>query len=76
MTDAEQRVAGLAAAGLSNKQIAAELYLAEKTVEMHLSRVYRTLGIRSRAGLAGALHQGEAREIPDRRNAPNDPRCL
>lgn len=55
LTPAEQRVAELAAAGLSNKQIAAELFIAAKTVEMALSSVYRKLGIRSRGGLFAAL---------------------
>ena len=55
LTAAEQRVAGLAAAGRSNKEIAAELFIAPKTVEMNLSNVYRKLAIRSRAGLSAAL---------------------
>lgn len=57
LTAGERRVAEHAAAGLSNKQIAAELFIAPKTVEMTLSSVYRKLGIRSRAGLFGALHR-------------------
>lgn len=56
LTSAERRVAEHAAAGLSNKQIAAELFIAPKTVEMTLSSVYRKLGIRSRAGLFAALN--------------------
>jgi DNA-binding CsgD family transcriptional regulator len=55
LTAAERRVAELAAAGLSNKQIAAELFIAAKTVEVNLSQVYRKLGIRSRAALFSAL---------------------
>lgn len=55
LTVAEHRVAVLAADGMSNKQIAAQLYISAKTVEMNLSRVYRKLGIRSRAGLSVAL---------------------
>src|SRR5256885_1100622 len=38
LTDAEQRVADLAAAGLSNPEIAAQLYLSRSTVETHLKR--------------------------------------
>jgi DNA-binding CsgD family transcriptional regulator len=56
LTDAEQRVAELAAAGRKNKEIAATLFLGVSTVEMHLSRVYRKLGIRSRTELAARLH--------------------
>jgi DNA-binding CsgD family transcriptional regulator/tetratricopeptide (TPR) repeat protein len=55
LTAAERRVAELAAGGRSNKEIAAELFIAPKTVEMNLSSVYRKLGIRSRAGLSTAL---------------------
>lgn len=65
LTDAEQRVAERAAAGLSNKQIAAELFIAAKTVEMTLSSAYRKLGIRSRAGLFAALYPAMSRENPD-----------
>jgi DNA-binding NarL/FixJ family response regulator len=52
LTEAERRVAALAAEGRSNKEIAAALFLAVGTVESHLSRVYRKLGVRSRAELA------------------------
>jgi DNA-binding NarL/FixJ family response regulator len=48
-------VAELAASGRSNKEIAAELYMGVSTVEAHLSRVYRKLGIRSRTELAGRI---------------------
>jgi DNA-binding CsgD family transcriptional regulator len=51
LTETERRVAAMAAEGLSNKQIAAELFMGLSTVEAHLSHVYRKLGIRSRAGL-------------------------
>ena len=39
----------------TNKEIAAALYMGASTVEAHLSRVYRKLGIRSRVGLKDAL---------------------
>jgi DNA-binding CsgD family transcriptional regulator len=55
LTESERRVAQLAAAGRTNKQIAAELYMGVSTVEMHLSRVYRKLGIRSRSALGSQL---------------------
>jgi DNA-binding CsgD family transcriptional regulator len=55
LTAAEQRTAKLAATGRSNKEIAAELFISEKTVEMYLSGAYRKLGVRSRAGLSSAL---------------------
>ena len=55
LTETETRVAELAAAGHSNKEIAAALFMGVSTVEAHLSHVYRKLGIRSRAGLGAQL---------------------
>ena len=54
LTETERRVAELAAQGRWNKEIAAELFMGVSTVEMHLSRVYRKLGVR-RVGLAARL---------------------
>ncbi len=58
LTTQELQVALAVSRDLSNKQVAAELYLSPKTVEFHLGNVYRKLGIRSRAGVAARL--GEA----------------
>ena len=44
--------AALVAEGRTNKEVAAALFLTERTVEFHLSHVYRKLGVRSRAELA------------------------
>ena len=55
LTASERRVAELAASGLSNRQIASELFVTVKAVEWHLSNVYRKLGIRSRTRLPGLL---------------------
>jgi DNA-binding NarL/FixJ family response regulator len=55
LTPAERRVAELAVGGLSNRDIAQSLFLSEKTVEAHLGRTYRKLGIHSRGRLAAAL---------------------
>ena len=55
LTETEQRVAALAAEGLSNRQIASALFMGRSTVEAHLSRAYRKLGVGSRAALAGRL---------------------
>jgi DNA-binding CsgD family transcriptional regulator len=52
LTASEQRVAELVAAGRSNKQVAAELYVSPKTVEGHLSSIYAKLGVHSRLELA------------------------
>jgi DNA-binding CsgD family transcriptional regulator len=55
LTPSERRVADLAAAGRSNREIAQELYVTQKTVEGHLRNAYDKLGIRTRLGLAEAL---------------------
>ena len=51
LTASEQRVAELAASGMTNRDIAIELFISVKTVEVNLTRVYRKLGIHSRAEL-------------------------
>jgi ATP/maltotriose-dependent transcriptional regulator MalT len=48
----EREVATLVAAGKRNREVAAALFLSEKTIETHLARIYDKLGIRSRAALA------------------------
>ncbi|NPC97194.1 helix-turn-helix transcriptional regulator [Nocardioides sp. zg-DK7169] len=55
LTPTEQRVARLAADGLTNRQIAETLVVTVKAVEWHLSHVYRKLDIRSRTRLAAAF---------------------
>ncbi len=55
LTSAERRVAELAAAGSSNRQIAQHLFITLPTVETHLRHAFRKLGITSRAGLAAQL---------------------
>jgi DNA-binding CsgD family transcriptional regulator len=55
LTPAQSRVAEMAVAGATNREIAQALYMSERSVEAHLTKVYRELGIRSRAQLSGAL---------------------
>ena len=55
LTETERRVAELAAAGLTNRDVAQQLFLAVKTVEANLARVYRKLGITSRAELGARM---------------------
>ena len=55
LTEAELRVALLAADGLTDREICTQLYLSPKTVEFHLGRVYRKLGVRGRTELARRL---------------------
>jgi DNA-binding CsgD family transcriptional regulator len=57
LTESERRVSELASRGLSNKEIAAALFVGEHTVEVHLAHAYPKLGIRSRAELAHALER-------------------
>jgi DNA-binding CsgD family transcriptional regulator len=51
LTPSERRVAELAASGMTNKDVAAALFITPKTVEANLGRIYRKLGINSRAEL-------------------------
>jgi DNA-binding CsgD family transcriptional regulator len=55
LTETERRVAELAAAGLTNREVAQQLFLAVKTVEANLARAYRKLGITSRAELGARM---------------------
>jgi DNA-binding CsgD family transcriptional regulator len=56
LTAAERRVAALVAAGRTNREVADQLFLGERTVAGHLTRVYAKLGVRSRTELARRLH--------------------
>lgn len=55
LTVSEERVARLVAQGMTNRDVAARLFISPKTVESNLARVYGKLGIRSRAELGGRL---------------------
>ena len=55
LTDSEARVAVLAAQGLTNRQISGRLYVTVSTVEQHLTRIYRKLGVTRRADLPTRL---------------------
>lgn len=70
LTASELRVAELVASGMTNRDVAATLFISPKTVEFNLSRIYRKLGIRSRAQLNGRLAE-IVRENPDSSAAPN-----
>ena len=60
LTPSEARIAGLAASGKTNTHIARLLFVAPKTVEAHLSSVYRKLGITARTQLPGAMRADSA----------------
>ena len=55
LSAAERQVAELAASGATHREIAAALFMSVKTVEAHLSRVYRKLNVRSRTQLASHI---------------------
>jgi DNA-binding NarL/FixJ family response regulator len=59
LTARELQILQLVTAGYTNKEIGAEIYISEKTVEYHLDNIYKKLGVRTRL-LAGiwALEQG------------------
>ncbi|MGR4884258.1 AAA family ATPase [Streptomyces sp. LARHCF249] len=60
LSRAERRVAVLAAQGCTNQVIAARLFVTASTVEQHLTKVYRKLGVRSRTDLAELVGPGRA----------------
>jgi DNA-binding CsgD family transcriptional regulator len=55
LTETERRVADLVAEGLSNKEVAARLFVSVRAVESNLSKIYAKLGIRSRTELASRV---------------------
>ncbi len=55
LTPTEEQIAELVAAGMTNREVAATLFVTPKTVESALTRVYRKLGVRSRTELARRL---------------------
>lgn len=59
LTVSEERVARLVGSGLTNREVAAQLFVSPKTVEANLARVYRKLGIRSRAELGTRIALGQ-----------------
>jgi DNA-binding CsgD family transcriptional regulator len=62
LSDAEGRVAELAVRGYTNREIGLELWITVSTVEQHLTRVYRKLGVSGRGGLAPGLRR---RDVAD-----------
>ncbi|MFJ5138904.1 LuxR C-terminal-related transcriptional regulator [Streptomyces sp. NPDC088707] len=58
LSDREREIAGLVAAGLRSREIAEQLFLSTRTVETHISRAYRKLGVSSRVALSEVLRRG------------------
>ena len=63
LTPQELEVAQLAASGLTNREIAARLYVSPRTVSTHLYRAFPKLGITSRAALRDALNAAPSRAV-------------
>jgi len=61
LTPTERRVAELAASGLTNREVASKAFMSPKTVQANLARVYRKLGISSRAELGARMFEERGR---------------
>jgi len=59
LTPSERRIARLAGKDMTNREIARELYVTEKTVEGHISRIYQKLRVRSRPELIAVMAAGD-----------------
>jgi predicted ATPase/DNA-binding CsgD family transcriptional regulator len=76
LTAREQEIAGLVAAGLSNRQIAERLFISRRTVDAHLEHIFGKLGITSRVMLSIQLREHSASaagaaDTPDTANSPD-----
>ncbi len=63
LTPREQQIAVAVAEGASNREVAAQLFLTPKTVEYHLTRVYRKLGVRTRVELVRLLSRPSGSQL-------------
>ena len=62
LSNREREIASLIADGLSNKEIASDLFIAEKTVKFHNTNIFKKVGVVSRAQLIVAVMQYRANE--------------
>lgn len=69
LTPVEQRIAALVAAGQTNKEVAAALFVSVRTIEGHLGHVYQKFGIRSRTELARRMSE----QLPTPQSAVSQP---
>lgn len=70
LTDREREVVRLVAAGLTNDQIAAELFMSPLTAKTHVSRAMTKLGARDRAQLVMLSYETRLAQIGQRPNGP------
>jgi DNA-binding CsgD family transcriptional regulator len=78
LTAQESAVARLVAEGMSNRQVASELFISIKTVQFHLTHIYAKLGVGSRAELAARFRDSESRSVsaaPTNAGARQGPRA-
>jgi DNA-binding CsgD family transcriptional regulator len=64
LTAQELAVARLVAVGMSNRQVASELFISIKTVQFHLTHIYAKLGVGSRAELAAQFRDNDTTHHP------------
>ncbi|MGW3078675.1 ATP-binding protein [Kitasatospora sp. NPDC001132] len=71
LSDAESRVAVLAALGYTNREISGRIHVTVSTVEQHLTRVYRKLNVASRTELPSKLLERQITALPEHQSATN-----
>jgi DNA-binding NarL/FixJ family response regulator len=64
LTEREQEVARLVAGGATNREIAQVLFLSPKTIERHVSNVFKKIGVRNRAELAARVTELDTDAVP------------
>ena len=72
LTAQESAVAGLVATGMSNREVATELFVSIKTIQFHLTRIYAKLGINSRCELIAQFRDQDTSNTDHERGSPLD----
>ena len=71
LTRAEQGVAELVVEGLTNKQMAEELFVSHYTIDSHLRSIFKKLGVSLRLNLSGSCLKSSPRRIDGLQGSPN-----